>query len=102
MCVLAIENIHDLTTEYSATADLPGNYKQLEKLDKIQRNLCLSDITDNKQCRAGIPKARATSEVNLTRKLHLSSWRCFLEQEGSGRVWRSHGAEETEIKFQKV
>lgn len=36
MCVLAIENIHDLTTEYSATADLPGNYKQLEKLDKIQ------------------------------------------------------------------
>ena len=31
MHVLAIENIHDLTTEYSATADLPGNYKQLEK-----------------------------------------------------------------------
>ena len=43
--------------------------------------------------------------MNLTRKLHLSSWRYFLEQVERGgsprRAWQSHEAEETEIKFRK-
>lgn len=59
MYFLAIENIHDLTTEYSAIADLPGNYKQLEKIGQNTWNLCLQ-TSDNKQCRAGIPKARGS------------------------------------------
>lgn len=81
MYVSAIENIHDLTTEYSAIADLPGNYKQLEKSDKIHE-ICVFRHQTTSSAGLGSPKQGdlTSDQVNLTRKFHLSSWRYFLEQ----------------------